>query len=1117
MPAGVEAVTCFSGRNWALDPNGSCIDPDGFVVGIVDGRTPPPSGAGSGSGPVGPGLNWCAPMYHNDGAAPPNQWRARNLGQVFGICIDDRSNPSIYVTAAAVYGPFPGSPACPVQSGRWGPGGPGGVYRLDGTNGAISTFASLPNSGIGLGNICYDPVTKRFYVSNFEDGLIYRLSLGGSLLNTFDHGVQARPNEGFPTITDDGSAGLTQAGRRVWGLQVYQGRLYYGVWNDDYQPGVDQEVWSVQLDPGGDFMPATAKREIILPPYPNQQFSNPPSDIAFSNTGRMLVAERGWSGGYPGAHNSRNLEYTLSGPNWVPSPRQFFVGNLENPSAGIDSTNAAGGVDYDCAGDVWSSGDALVFGNNGRPAGLPADPSGTLVYGLQKTPGSGNSNVNTAADYVGLVSYYVDLDGNTTTTNKTEIGDVEVNRVCAGIPGDDCKTDVIILNSGYDHNNNTTYPIGASDASWILISDPDSGTTEPRPATVILKHPAWQNPQPNSQWLSSYPSASNDLNGPYIYQTCFCLEDQFNVKLDLCIRADDMGSVYINETPANILSNTAVPLITGPSTSYGGATPGCISITNQSLFHPGVNCIQIKDDNLGNVAMGFNVAAQLSGTGIKKLGAPCCDQGSWIQGRKWNDLDCDGVMDPGEPILPGWTIKLSDGSTAVTDSNGYYYFSGLPPGNYTVSEVLQNGWTQCYPTGGTHQVQLGSGVVVSNLDFGNKRSDCLLVSKEKILCKPGQPGTFTYTFDITNLSNQTVQYILMSPATGSPWTLSPNTINLGTPLPPNGTTTVTVTITGAQPGSNICIDITLADKDVKTCCHLQHCVDLPRCDCIQISSDQISCDPTGAGYVYTFTVDNLLAIPLYHMYVVVYSPAGASLSPTYFPLAPLNPYQSVTQTVNISGVKPGDVVCFKITVHQQNFVECCSIDQCVTIPDCGTTGGTDHPPVIGGTLLEPKTASPGAAIHVAALVEDDHGVTAVTANAVQLTNTGPGAWEGTIVADPALGMHDVQFVAFDTISQTDESTDSYETVRLLNISNQQTTYEIMQLAQLNFVFTVTGRAIRIDDNTFTVDDGSSTVTKVHCVGHGLQTGACVRASGTLDVSTSPPVLTCQKSQVVSLD
>jgi len=68
----------------------------------------------------------------------------------------------------------------------------------------VSVFAQLPqtahsfnqqaceqsvpiarNTGASLGNIAYDPIHNQMFVSNFDDGKIYRLDMNGNVLSTF--------------------------------------------------------------------------------------------------------------------------------------------------------------------------------------------------------------------------------------------------------------------------------------------------------------------------------------------------------------------------------------------------------------------------------------------------------------------------------------------------------------------------------------------------------------------------------------------------------------------------------------------------------------------------------------------------------------------------------------------------------------------------------------------------------------------------------------------------------------------------------------------------------------------------------------------------------------------
>lgn len=393
---GKAAVTCFGG--YVGGGFGGPVNPFGYVAGIVDVRDPAANGAVLDQ-------NWAPPMYHGPSSSP---WTATNLGQVFGVTLDDASPPNIYVSATTLYGPL-----------YFGPGGPGAVYKLHRLTGAISIFAVLPNgnmsaaanlrTGPALGNICFDPVHRQFFVSNFEDGNIYRLDMAGNWLaaQAYDHGAQGRPGATPPlsVIADNGSVGaMTALGRRTWGLNVYDKRLYYGVWYQDSANAGNppNEVWSVGLDSTGAPDASTARREFQTPSLTAGTYSSPVSDISFSDPGRMLLAER--TTPFGGAHQSRHLEYNrnLSGQ-WVNSGKNFYTG-----MAGLPDSSAGGG-DFDCKGDVWVTADYL---------------KGT-IYGLSHIDGGGNTLATITA-----ASYLVDLNGVLGSQDKTQIGDVVINRSC---------------------------------------------------------------------------------------------------------------------------------------------------------------------------------------------------------------------------------------------------------------------------------------------------------------------------------------------------------------------------------------------------------------------------------------------------------------------------------------------------------------------------------------------------------------------------------------------------------------------------------------------------------------------------------------------------------------
>ena len=85
----------------------------------------------------------------------------------------------------------------------------------------------------------------------------------------------------------------------------------------------------------------------------------------------------------------------------------------------------------------------------------------------------------------------------------------------------------------------------------------------------------------------------------------------------------------------------------------------------------------------------------------------------------WFDLDGDGAVDDGEPVLDGVNVRLLDAdngnaevATTTTDSNGRYLFDGLTPGNYIVEVQTPTGLTTTSDTANS-----------TNPDNGNDNDD----------------------------------------------------------------------------------------------------------------------------------------------------------------------------------------------------------------------------------------------------------------------------------------------------------------------------------------------------------------------------------------------------------
>lgn len=415
----------------------------GPVVGLVNTRNC------DGTAPFG--ANWVTAMtgiYHG----PGNNWNAANMGQVFGVALDKNNN--IYTTSTSVYNHV-GEPFA------FGPAGSGGVYKISYSTGAISNIVTtspftttaiasigtskLPNSGPGLGNICYDRDNDRLYVTNLEDGTIYRMTTAGVIDAVYDPSSIPSPlgTTNPAMAADGGTAGFAPLGERLWGIAYnpIDKRIYYSVWVEGgatHSATTYNVIRSVSVNPTG-FLPSTDQLEFKLSNRPvgvltMPDGSMPVSDIEFSSDGKkMLVAECGVWDSYSQitpqntGHDNRVLEYKGASGSWVFN-QEIFIGNLTTSRA-----NAAGGVDYGlkflpqngqcgtplCDSIVWATGNYLV-----------GSTSTNLVYGLQSAPWNGNTPAT-----VHSLGHFVDLNGNLSTNDKTQIGDVDVFRgECGGKP-----------------------------------------------------------------------------------------------------------------------------------------------------------------------------------------------------------------------------------------------------------------------------------------------------------------------------------------------------------------------------------------------------------------------------------------------------------------------------------------------------------------------------------------------------------------------------------------------------------------------------------------------------------------------------------------------------------
>jgi hypothetical protein len=404
-----------------------------------------------GSAPLG--TNWTTQRY----SAP--DWTMQKLGGVFGVTLDNGGN--VYVAHTSVYGQMGSDPLGSL-------GGAGSIYVLNGTSGSAAELVRLPNqidpaiaatdpqqAYPGLGNLTFGCDSGRLYAANLEDGRIYSIdpaNAGQPVRDTFDITTNAITGP-LPTnnLGEPGDApGWVPLRERPYAVKVHGGRLFYSVWNSTAgYGGPPNEIWSVGLTAGGDFVPNSKALELVLPVLPGYTNSNPVVDITFDDQCCMLVAERGLTELYTFAHNSRVMKFCQGADGTWGGQFDYTIGD---PCIG--PYNSAGGVGFEPgANNVWSMGDALKLCSN------------PITYGLQGQPAAGAPTAS---------SILVDIDGITTQTQKNELGSLEVNCLTAAHCMD-VHTDEILCRKGGDFVwTFTVTNLSGQTAAVLILPDQDT-------------------------------------------------------------------------------------------------------------------------------------------------------------------------------------------------------------------------------------------------------------------------------------------------------------------------------------------------------------------------------------------------------------------------------------------------------------------------------------------------------------------------------------------------------------------------------------------------------------------------------------------------------------------
>ena len=180
--------------------------------------------------------------------------------------------------------------------------------------------------------------------------------------------------------------------------------------------------------------------------------------------------------------------------------------------------------------------------------------------------------------------------------------------------------------------------------------------------------------------------------------------------------AGDTGIADVDITITGPGLPGGVTVATGPTGSYGltGLQPGTFTVsvdTGDPDFDPSWASTTGGDSQVVALASGDVIDTVDFG-----YAAPAT-----VGDTVFDDLDGDGVQDPGEPGIVGATVTLTGGDlvgpiSTTTGAGGAYTFSGLTPGDYVVSTSVAGSTST---TGGDSQsVSLISGETDNSIDFG---------------------------------------------------------------------------------------------------------------------------------------------------------------------------------------------------------------------------------------------------------------------------------------------------------------------------------------------------------------------------------------------------------------
>ena len=197
----------------------------------------------------------------------------------------------------------------------------------------------------------------------------------------------------------------------------------------------------------------------------------------------------------------------------------------------------------------------------------------------------------------------------------------------------------------------------------------------------------------------------------------------------------DLGEPGIANTSVLLLNSLGVQIASTTTNasgfySFAGLTPGTYTV--EVPKPAGFDVITLKNVGI-NVLVDSNLNTNFKCDAVTLVSGennPTIDAGFFkyasLGDFVWNDLNENGIQNAGEPGMAGVTVNLLNEAgvqvaTTITDANGFYHFTSLAPGFYSIAVVRPTGYVFSPQAAGSDTSK------DSNIGYTSARSDVVFL------------------------------------------------------------------------------------------------------------------------------------------------------------------------------------------------------------------------------------------------------------------------------------------------------------------------------------------------------------------------------------------------------